>query len=184
MTKTEEKLLLNSLGNSDKRAFVVLYNMYAGKCLAFVQSLIKDNDAAKDITHDIFVKVWLKRDVVSKVENFSSYLFRMVHNAVMDKLEADVIKRRFITEQMVYADNFRPYVDERISVDELQVLIFKALSNMPEQRRKIFTLSRYKGLSNSEIARLFNISVRTVENHITNALADIRIFLSEFAYNS
>jgi RNA polymerase sigma-70 factor (ECF subfamily) len=181
MTRTEEKLLLNSLGKSDKRAFAVLYNMYAGKCLAFVQSLIKDGDAAKDITHDIFVKVWLKRDVISKVDNFSSYLFRMAHNAVMDKLDTEVIKRRFMTEQMIISDNFRSYVDERVSVEELQILIFKALSNMPEQRRKIFTLSRYKGMSNSEIAQIFNISVRTVENHITNALTDIRMILAEFA---
>ena len=184
MTKAEEKLLLNSLGESDKRAFAVLYNMYSGKCLAFVQSLIKEEDTAKDITHDIFVKVWLKRDVISKVDNFSSYLFRMAHNAVMDKLDSEVIKRRFMTEQMMISDNFRSYVDERISVEELQLLIFKALSNMPEQRRKIFTLSRYKGISNSEIAQIFNISVRTVENHITNALTDIRLMLSNFAYKA
>ena len=86
-----------------------------------------------------------------------------------------------MTEQMIISDNFRSYVDERVSVEELQILIFKALSNMPEQRRKIFTLSRYKGMSNSEIAQIFNISVRTVENHITNALTDIRMILAEFA---
>jgi RNA polymerase sigma-70 factor (ECF subfamily) len=88
MTKTEEKLLMLALGNSDKKAFAVLYNMYAGKCLGFVQSLIKDSDSAKDITHDIFVKVWLKREVISKVDNFSSYLFRMARNSVLDKLES------------------------------------------------------------------------------------------------
>lgn len=182
MTRTEEKLLLQALGNSDKRAFAVLYNMYAGKCLGFVQSIIKDSDAAKDITHDIFVKVWLKREVISRVDNFSSYLFRMVKNATMDKLESEVIRRKFVTEQLISSENFRSYVDERISVDELQMLIFKAVSNMPEQRRRIFTLSRYKGVSNTEIARIFDINVRTVENHLTNALADIRLMLAEVSY--
>ena len=158
--------------------------MYAGKCLGFVQSLIKDGDAAKDITHDIFVKVWLKRDVISKVNNFSSYLFRMVQNAVLDRLESEVIGRRYMTEQLMTSENFRSYVDERISADELQMLIFKAVSNMPEQRRNIFTLSRYKGISNAEIARMFGINIRTVENHITNALSDIRGMLAEFAYKA
>lgn len=182
MTRTEEKLLLKALGDSDKRAFAVLYNMYAGKCLGFVQSLIKDSDAAKDITHDIFVKVWLKRELISKVDSFSSYLFRMVKNAVMDKLESEVIRRHFVTEHLISSDNFRSYVDESVSVDELQMLIFKAVNNMPEQRRRIFTLSRYKGMSNAEIAKMFDINVRTVENHITNALADIRLMLAEVAY--
>lgn len=182
MTKTEEKLLLLALGNSDKKAFAVLYNMYAGKCLGFVQSLIKDSDSAKDITHDIFVKVWLKREVISKVDNFSSYLFRMARNSVLDKLESEVINRRFVTEQLMTSENFRSYVDESISADELQMLIFKAVSRMPEQRRNIFTLSRYKGISNADIAKMFNINIRTVENHLTNALSDIRLMLTEIAY--
>ena len=182
MTKTEEKLLLQALGNSEKQAFAVLYNMYAGKCFCFVQSLIKDSDSAKDITHDIFVKVWLRREIISKVGNFSSYLFRMARNAVWDKLESEVINRRFVTEQLMTSDNFRSYVDEAISADELQMLIFKAVSKMPEQRRKIFTLSRYKGISYADIAKTFDINIRTVENHITNALSDIKLMLAEVAY--
>lgn len=181
MTKTEEKLLLSALGRSDKKAFSVLYNLYAGKCLHFVNSIVKDESAAKDITHDIFVKVWLKREVISKVDSFSSYLFKMARNAVLDKLESEVIKRRYISEQLAVSNEFRSYVDETVSVDELQVLIFNAVNKMPEQRRRIFTLSRYKGISNMEIAEMLGLNVRTVENHITNALADIRMMLAKIS---
>ena len=179
MTPKEEKLLLSALGDSDKRAFAVLYNLYAGKCLHFVASIIKDQDAAKDVTHDIFVKVWLKRDVISKVSSFSAYLFRMARNAVMDRLESDVIRRRYVAESLVVSEEFRMYVDEKVSIDELQVLIFNAVSRMPEQRRKIFMMSRYKGVPNIKIAEMLGINIRTVENHLTNALADIRTALAE-----
>ena len=179
MTQKEEKLLLSALGDSDKRAFAVLYNLYAGKCLHFVASIIKDQDAAKDVTHDIFVKVWLKRDVISKVDSFSAYLFRMARNAVMDRLESEVIRRRFVTESLVVSEEFRMCVDEKVSIDELQVLIFKAVSRMPEQRRKIFVMSRYKGVPNIEIAEMLGINIRTVENHLTNALSDIRVALAD-----
>ena len=179
MTQKEEKLLLSALGDSDKRAFAVLYNLYAGKCLHFVASIIKDQDAAKDVTHDIFVKVWLKRDVISKVDSFSAYLFRMARNAVMDRLESEVIRRRFVTESLVVSEEFRMCVDEKVSIDELQVLIFNAVSRMPEQRRKIFVMSRYKGVPNIEIAEILGINIRTVENHLTNALSDIRVALAD-----
>lgn len=179
MTQKEERLLLSSLGDSDKKAFAVLYNLYAGKCLHFITSIIKDQDAAKDITHDIFVKVWLKRDIISKVDNFSAYLFRMARNAVMDKLESEVIKRRFVAESLVFSEEFLMYVDEKVSIDELQVLIFNAVSRMPEQRRRIFMMSRYKGVPNIKIAEMLGINIRTVENHLTNALADIRAALAE-----
>ena len=170
---------MSALGDSDKRAFAVLYNLYAGKCLHFVASIIKDQDAAKDVTHDIFVKVWLKRDVISKVDSFSAYLFRMARNAVMDRLESEVIRRRFVTESLVVSEEFRMCVDEKVSIDELQVLIFNAVSRMPEQRRKIFMMSRYKGVPNMKIAEMLGINIRTVENHLTNALADIRTILAE-----
>lgn len=179
MTRTEEKLLLQALGQSSRNAFAMLYNIYAGKCLSFVTSIVKDEEAAKDITHDIFVKVWLRRDMISKVDSFSYYLFRMVRNAVMDRLESEVIKRRFVVESLAVSDELRSYVDEKVSVDELQLLISRAVSRMPEQRRRIFMLSRYKGVPNVKIAEMFGLNVRTVENHITNALADLRMALTK-----
>ena len=72
-------------------------------------------------------------------------------------------------------------MDEKVSVDELQLLISKAVSRMPEQRRRIFMLSRYKGVPNVRIAEMFGLNVRTVENHITNALADIRMALTKIS---
>lgn len=179
MTKAEEYNLLRALGRSDRKAFVVLYNLYAGKCLSFVESLVKDHDAAKDITHDVFLKVWLKRDLVSKVDNFSKYLYRVAKNAVLDKFESDTIKLRYIARQRLAQEEFRACVDEKVGADELQMLIYNAVNQLPNQRKKIFVLSRYKGLSNSEIAQICGLSIRTVENHITNALADIRLVLAE-----
>ncbi len=181
MTQKEEKLLLAALGNSDKKAFAVLYNLYAGKCLHFVASLIKNEDVAKDITHDIFVKVWLKREIISKVSSFSAYLFRMARNAVMDRLESEVIRRRYVAETLVVSEEFRMCVDEKVSIDELQTLIFSAVSRMPQQRRKIFMMSRYEGVPNIRIAEMLGVNIRTVENHLTNALADIRAALAETA---
>lgn len=179
MTRKEEKLLLHALGNSDKRAFAVLYNLYAGKCLHFVASIIKDGDVSKDITHDIFVKVWLKRELISKVDSFSAYLFRMARNAVMDRLESEVIRRRFVVESLVSTEEFCSYVDEKITLDELQVLIFNTVNKMPEQRRRVFIMSRYSGIPNVKIAEMLGLSIRTVENHLTNALSDIRLMLAE-----
>lgn len=179
MTRKEERLLLNALGNSDRKAFAVLYNLYAGKCLHFVTSVLKDDEVSKDITHDIFVKVWLKRDLISKVDSFSSYLFKMVRNAVMDSLESAVIRRRFILESLVMSEEFCSYVDEKVSLDELQMLVFNAVNKMPEQRRRIFMMSRYSGIPNVKIAEILGLNIRTVENHITNALSDIRLTLAE-----
>ena len=170
---------MSALGNSDRKAFAVLYNLYAGKCLHFVSSVIQDKEIAKDMTHDIFVKVWLKREIISKVDSFSAYLFRMVRNSVLDRMESEVIRRRFMVESLAVSEEFRSYVDEKVSLDELQHLVFNTVNKMPEQRRRVFVMSRYDGIPNIKIAELLGVSIRTVENHLTNALADIRVKLAE-----
>lgn len=179
--KGEKEFLrdLSSSGGGSRHAFTSLYGHYSGKCFAFIRSMTKDDNVAMDLTHDIFVKVWLKRDVISKVDSFSSYLFRMARNAVLDHYESNAIKRKYVARQLMCQEEFRAYVDEKINFDDLQLLIYQVVGSMPERRRRIFTMSRYRGLSNSEIAAMLGINVRTVENHITNALADIRAALAE-----
>lgn len=174
-----ERAYLDSLGKGDKEAFASLYKMYAGKCVNFALMLTKDDVAAKDITHDVFVKVWSGRQVLSKVDSFSSYLFRMMRNEVLNYFEKEQIKRRFIARQTMEVEEFRAYVDEKVDENELQLLIARTMNKMPSQRREVFAMSRYKGVSNKEIANLLGISIRTVEKHISNALSDIREELKE-----
>ena len=176
----EKELLENLVSSRDgKQAFSVLYRKYAPRCLSFVLSMTKDMSVAEDITHDIFVKIWLKRDLVSKAGSFSSYLFRMVRNAVMDHYESNAIRRRYASCQAMVGEEFRELVEEKVNFDDLQLIVFKAVSDMPAQRRRIFTLSRYEGMDNKDIAEKFGLNIRTVENHITNALVDIRMALSK-----
>ena len=65
-------------------------------------------------------------------------------------------------------------MEERILAEELGLLLDIAVENMPPQRKQIFKMSRKEGLSNEEISLKQNINKRTVENHITQALADLR----------
>ncbi len=170
--------MLSSLGEGEA-AFAEIYDRYATKCHGFITAMIKNEDAAKDMTHDIFMKIWLKRETISKVDSLSSYIFRMTRNSVFDYFESNAINRKYVASQTLCQEEFRSYVEEKVNLHDIQLMIFQTVSNMPEQRRKIFTLSRYNGVPNKEIALLLGLNIRTVENHITNALADIRAALAK-----
>lgn len=174
-----ESLYLERLGRGDKDAFAALYRLYAGRCVNFALMLAKDSNAAKDITHDVFIKVWKNRDVLDRVNSFSSYLFRMMKNEVLRYFEKEQINSRYIAHKARCTEEFRNLVDEKMDMDELQLLIESAIGKMPEQRKTIFRMSRYRGLSNGEIAGTLCISIRTVEKHISNALSDIRKEIKE-----
>ena len=179
MSEKQEIALMRRLAAGDQQAFAVLYEQYSGVSYSFVLSLVKDSSLSKDIVHDVFVKLWLKRETLTKVLSFNRYLYQMLKNAVYDHFSAMQVSRHYIDEITNFRDDYSDITQSAISMNELQMLIFEAVSRMPEKRREVFRMSRYQNVENKEIARRLNIDVRTVENHITNALSDIRKYITE-----
>ncbi len=175
----DETALIIRLSRGDERAFGQLYDQYGGVAYCFVLSFVKDGHTAKDIVHDAFVKIWLRRESLARVASFSAYLFRMLRNAVTDHFEAQIVNRRYIAETLTSSDDFSDITSAKISFDELQMIIFDAVSNMPPRRREVFRLSRYQNVDNREIASRLGIDLRTVENHLSAALSEIRAKIAE-----
>lgn len=160
MSEKQEIALMRRLAAGDQQAFTVLYEQYRGVSYSFVLSLVKDSSLAK-------------------VLSFNRYLYQMLKNAVYDHFSAMQVSRHYIDEITNFRDDYSDITQSAISMNELQMLIFEAVSRMPEKRREVFRMSRYQNVENKEIARRLNIDVRTVENHITNALSDIRKYIIE-----
>lgn len=175
----QEEQLLAALKRGDEKAFALIYNAYVGKSYNFVFSLVKDEEIAKDIVQDTFIKVYLKRSTISMVSSFSSYLFSMLKNAVLDHFDSELVKYRYLARLRYSASDFADIVNEDINAGELMERIESALTKMPRQRQRIFRLSRFKGVPNNEIAKMFGIDKRTVENHLSNALRDIKKEISD-----
>ena len=68
-------------------------------------------------------------------------------------------------------------IEVKIHAEDLELLIVMSIEKMPPQRKKIFKMSRFEHLSNDEIAQQLNISKRTVESHISQAMSDLRKLL-------
>lgn len=167
-------LYLERLGKGDKDAFAALYGKYAGQCANFALMLLKDKDAARDITHDVFVRIWNQRERIACVTSFPSYLYRMMRNEVLLYCGRTQIDRRYLDYLSSVSEEFRACTDEETDFEDLRMTVSLAVDKMPEQRAKVFMMSRMDGLPHQKIAELLGISVRTVEKHITNALRDIR----------
>ena len=112
--------------------------------------------------------------------SMKSYLFRAVRNGCLNVLKHIDIREEYkIRREQDIQENQSSREDEMI-VSELEEKIRQAIDRLPMERRKVFIMSRYEGLTYSRIAEKLGISVKTVENQMGKALKTLREELSEY----
>jgi len=164
---------IKALCKGDQRAFEVLFLYYQPKLVYFLTGFIKDTEISRDLAQDIFLSIWNNKEKLSEIKSFKAYIFKMGKNAICNYYDHTLVNEKFVAEQQTRPVDFENS-EELIFAQQLQALIDITVSKMPNQRKLIYTMSRIEGLSNKEIAEKLNINKRTVENHLTAALADIR----------
>ena len=163
MTPEKEKELLTALSKGNQSAFDSLYLFYAPKVREFVFRLLKNPGEAEDVTQNIFLRVWEKRRELGGTRSLRSYLYTMARNAVFDIFSHSIVEDKYMQEHINSAAERRDApLSEKIETEELALLIAVAVDRMPEQRRRVFSLSRYEELSNKEIADALGCSPSTI----------------------
>lgn len=169
--------LIKGLGRGDYRSYETLFRLYYARFVNFADTIIKDRAAAKDIVQEAFIKVWVNRARLNSNLSLQNYLYVLVKRAVINFLR----DRKFAKDISVSTlENLAADLstDKTVDADETRERIRTCVQEMPEQRRTAFLLSRNGALSNKEIAAEMNLSVKTVERHISLALSDLRKNLS------
>lgn len=160
--------------------FEKLYKRYYQNFLRFSTKLIGDKNLAQDIVHEVFIKLWEKRFEI-KDDGIDKLLFTMTRNACLNhiKHETIVLNKQVDLKQIrkweelyriEYLNN-EPYA---LIEKELEEQINKVIYKLPDKCREVYILSRKKGLKNWEIAEKMNISLKTVEKHISRAMREFK----------
>lgn len=177
--KYTDNQLVEMLANGNYEAFDELYMRYAPKVFLFASGLLKNENDAEDLTHDIFVKIWEHRVVIANVRSFQDYLFRMVKNASFDLISHKKVSEAYACNEKLDASGiFENDVLEGISSKDLLLLINIALEKMPEHRRTIFKMSRIDGMSYKEIAAALGIKEKAVEYNISVVIRELRAMMT------
>lgn len=173
--ETHIQILLDRLTkNDDEKAFRQLFELFGNGLLRFSNSIVKKKELADEVVCDVFFHLWKQRKKVAAIENIKAYLFAAAKNTSLNYLEKEK-RARFaelddVTVSLL-SDEVCPET-ELISL-ELRNAIDKAIQNLPERCKLIFSLAKIEQFKYKEIAQILGISVKTIDHQLTIAIKKI-----------
>ncbi len=176
---------LNLLFGTNKNSFKKLFNSYYQPLCHLGRHYLGDEEEAKTVVQEAFVKLWEVRYELESGSNIQNYLFTLVKNNCLN-----ILKRRQILlkhhekirekELRYQYESLNRISDDYLEFKELKEKIDAAIKNLPEHLRVVFELSRFKDMKNREIALELEISQKTVEARMTKALKILREELKDY----
>jgi RNA polymerase sigma-70 factor (family 1) len=169
-----EKELLLLLKQGDEQAFESIYRLYSLRILQKLIRLLKDEEIAKELLQDIFLKIWEKREFLNPDRSFSAYLFRITENQVTDLFRRAAFEKKLMAHLIRVSTELYNHTEEFINFKEGNAILQQAIDTLPPQRKKIFTLCKIEGKSYEEAGKLLGISSGTVNDHMVKAARTVK----------
>lgn len=168
-----ENDLIENLKRGNLRAFQVVIDRFYDILYVYALGLVNERTVAEDIVQEVFMRLWSKKGKLLIESSLKSFLYRSIHNEFVDhyrkkKKEIDLLDR--ISLETVHT--FIQLEDQDL-VKKLEK-VDMAIDQLPEKCREVFVLSKKEGLTHREIAQYLNVSIKTVEGHVSKAFKMIR----------
>jgi len=154
-------------------SFEKLYKTYQPSLVNFANFYLKNEQEAIDIVQELFLNIWEKKDFLKEVEYPKAYLMAAIKNKCINKMMRNKLPHKSLEtlpDIFVSSDDFIKDLEAKQTENTIHTLI----NSLPDRCKEIFILSRFEHLKYNEIAVLLNISPKTVENQISNALKLLR----------
>ena len=176
----EEKLLVLQLKEGNKASYRVLYQKYAPRLFAFSRRYFISDEDAEEIVQEVFLRIWEKKENIDENQSFSSYVIQAAKHRIFNNFRKKVNEQAYLDFIMFGGSVPSSFTEHEVEYRELFEKAENAIKSMPPKRQEIFRLSREQGLKNKEISEKLNISIKTVENQMGQALKYLRDQLSDY----
>ncbi|WP_207424392.1 RNA polymerase sigma-70 factor [Desertivirga brevis] len=174
LEKDLENILIAVAYRNDELAFKDLYYQYFNKLYNFALPIVKSGEIAEEVVNDAFISLWNNRAELPAIRNFKVYIYTAVRNRslnassrlkVHDHLALDEVDLKFYTDYQ--------HADDKLLAEELTEILNNSIEKLPAQSKVIFRLVKEDGLKHKEVAELMNLSIKSIEYHMGNALKKV-----------
>ena len=169
-----EKLWVSRLKDGQVEAFDYLFDLYGKRLYHFANGYLKSNEESEEVVQDVFLKIWNNREQLKPGFSFRAYLFKIAYNRIQElflKINRDkAYQHELINSTVDFSNN----MEERMDYHSILELVEQLIKELPERQRQVLVLKRKEGLAVKKIAEKLDISPKTVENHLNEALKKLK----------
>lgn len=170
------------IDHDDHSAFEYLFDAYYEKLMRVAIYYLGNEMQAEDVLAEVFFKIWNNRRKLNKVENLDNYIFTMTKNQCLYFLRSN---KKIVFDDQLVDDKHQIIIENPESSfisEEFITYYNKKVSELPPKCKLVYLMIKEDGLKYREVADLLNISMKTVENQMTKAIAHVRKSIA--LYNS
>ena len=171
--EADERDLQNRLRSGDEGAFDSLFRTHYAHLVRMAESIVREHSLAEEIAQEVMLELWRRRESLQVEQSFRAYLIRSTRNRALNYLRHQQIVAREAAIASLDSPSSPSGEDEMLGV-ELEAAIRDAIDGLPDKAREVFRLSREQGLKYAEIAGVLDVSIKTVEKRMGQALAELR----------
>lgn len=174
-----EKACLTALKNGNTEAFNKLFSDYGKRLYCFAYGYLKSKEEAEEVVQEVFLRIWRNRKQLNPELSFKAYLFKIAYHYMLELFER-ITRENAYKHQII--DDFVPFneeLNERLNYRLLLQKVDRLIDRLPARQKEILVKRKKEGIPVKEIAAQLGISPKTVENHLTEALKNLKKGLGE-----
>ncbi len=177
--ENNELSLVKALKRGDVKAFDDLFSVYGNRIYYFTYGYLKSKEESEEVVQEIFLRIWKNRKNLKPELSFKAYLFKIAYHYILEYFERisrqQAYKDKIIEESIKIIPDINERLDYQILLEKVEIII----EQLPSRQKEILIKRRKEGDSVKKIALDLGISPKTVENHLTEALKNIKRQLGE-----
>lgn len=176
-TLTDEEMIRLYMPHQPNSCFEILYKRYENKVYRHCLSIIKDADQAKDFTHDIFLKIFVKLSAFQERSSFSTWLYTIVNNHCLDQIR---IAKRLSMSSIDDETQFNIADSNWAQIHEEKLQVFRlAMNTLATKEQTLLRLKYEQGLSIDDIAKLYEITTSAVKMRLKRSRRKVQLLYAQ-----
>ncbi|MBB4804577.1 RNA polymerase sigma-70 factor (ECF subfamily) [Flavobacterium nitrogenifigens] len=173
-SKYADYVLLNLLKEDNQLAYTEIFERYSRILVNHAYKILGDQDEANDVVQEVLLSIWNKRHDLVITGSLSSYLYKATKNKILNHIAHEKVVSRYAESFSNFIESDYVFADSKLREKELEAIIEKEISQLPEKMREVFLLRKVEELSYDEIAQQLNITDKTAKQQVYNSLKILR----------